>query len=82
MTVHPGFGGQEFMADVLPKVRDLAAKREREKFHYHIEVDGGINIETARRSAEAGANVMVAGTSLFSQADMKGAIDRMRAAIT
>jgi ribulose-phosphate 3-epimerase len=79
MTVHPGFGGQAFIADVLPKVRELSKRPGRV---YDIEVDGGITNETAKQSAQAGANVMVAGTSLFSRKDMKKAIDEMRAAIS
>jgi len=81
MTVHPGFGGQAFIEEVLPKVSELACRRETDKHPYDIEVDGGINNETARRSAQAGANVMVAGTSLFSQSDMKKAVAEMRKAI-
>ncbi len=81
MTVHPGFGGQAFLDDVLTKVRELARRRDAEKRPYDIEVDGGINNETARRAAQAGANVMVAGTSLFSRQDMKQAVEEMRRAI-
>ena len=82
MTVHPGFGGQSFIDDVLPKVRELACRRGTDKRPYDIEVDGGINSQTAQRSAEAGANVMVAGTSLFSRKDMKKAVEEMRTAIS
>lgn len=82
MTVHPGFGGQSFIDDVLPKVSELARRREKDNRPYDIEVDGGINNETAGRSAQAGANVMVAGTSLFSQSDMKKAVAEMRKAIS
>lgn len=77
MTVHPGFGGQSFIDDVLPKIRELSSR----KHSYDIEVDGGITNETAKRSAEAGANVMVAGTSLFSRKDMAKAVEEMRKAI-
>jgi ribulose-phosphate 3-epimerase len=82
MTVFPGFGGQEFMANVLPKVSEAAGLCRKQGLGFHIEVDGGINDETARQSAEAGANVMVAGTSLYSQPDLKTAIQRMRQAIS
>jgi len=82
MTVHPGFGGQAFIEDVLPKIRQLARRRELDKRPYDIEVDGGINNQTAKQSAQAGANVMVAGTSLFSRKDMKRAVEEMRAAIS
>jgi ribulose-phosphate 3-epimerase len=61
MTVHPGFGGQAFMPDMLPKVRALRAASGQ----LPIIVDGGINPETGRQCVEAGANVLVAGNSLF-----------------
>lgn len=61
MTVNPGFGGQSFMADMLPKIRALRAAANQ----LPIIVDGGINPETGRQCVEAGANVMVAGNSLF-----------------
>ena len=81
MTVHPGFGGQEFMAEVLPKVEQLVRWRQQEGLGFDIEVDGGVTNESARASAKAGANIMVAGTSLFSQKDMKQAVAEMRQAI-
>ena len=74
MTVHPGFGGQSFRADQMEKVRrakSLSAKID-------IEVDGGINAETARLSIENGANVLVAGTSIFHAADYAKAIRELR----
>lgn len=76
MTVNPGFGGQPFMPDVLEKVKE--AEKESNG-RYDIEVDGGINFSTVRDSRKAGANVMVAGTALFAEADMKSAIAKMRA---
>ncbi len=60
MTVHPGFGGQSFIQDSLRKIREL-----RKRFHGMIEVDGGINAETAGLCAEAGADVLVAGSFIF-----------------
>jgi len=74
MTVEPGFGGQSFMEDMLPKI---AAIREA-SFDLDIEVDGGINAATGAKCAEAGANVFVAGTSLFRAPDMKEAIKELR----
>ena len=70
MTVHPGFGGQAFLPETLEKVRQAAALRENRNVEFHIEVDGGINAETARLSRDAGANVMVAGTSVFKAEDL------------
>lgn len=74
MTVHPGFGGQSFIADVLPKISQL---REWAPIT-PISVDGGIDADTAPRTAEHGANVMLAGTSLFKANDMQAAIAAMR----
>lgn len=70
MTVNPGFGGQPFMPDMMEKVKAGAALREERGVEFHIEVDGGIHAETARVSREAGANVMVAGTSVFKAPDL------------
>ena len=70
MTVEPGFGGQSFMADMLPKIEYL-----RENYPtMDIQVDGGINAETARLVVEAGANVIVAGSYLFAQDDYTKAV--------
>ena len=74
MTVHPGYGGQSFIADCLPKVTWL---RER-KPGLGIMVDGGVNAETAVLAAKAGANQFVAGSYLFKQKDMKFAVDEMK----
>lgn len=75
MTVHPGYGGQSFMADCLPKI---AALREAAP-DLDIMVDGGINAETAVLAAKAGANMFVAGSHLFRQTDMKAAVEDMKA---
>lgn len=74
MTVHPGYGGQKFIAECLPKVAWL---RERMP-NLDIMVDGGVNAETAVLAAKAGANQFVAGSYLFKQADMKAAVDDLR----
>jgi ribulose-phosphate 3-epimerase len=74
MTVHPGYGGQKFIADCLSKVRFLREKRPR----LDIMVDGGVNAETAELSIEAGANMLVAGSYLFRQRDMKAAVESMK----
>ena len=78
LTVNPGFGGQSFISETLEKVRAGAKWREARKLDYHIEVDGGINPATARASREAGANVMVAGTSIFKAADVSAEIAALR----
>ena len=73
MTVHPGFGGQSFITSVLPKIAQLRAL-----FKGDIEVDGGINAQTARQAVEKGANVLVAGTYLFRAEDPREAILSLR----
>jgi len=78
MTVNPGFGGQLFITEMLDKVREGVRLREAQSLDYHIEVDGGINVATAKQSAEAGADVMVAGTSVFKAADMAAEIAALR----
>ena len=78
MTVHPGFGGQPFRADQMEKVRRAAKWNEARKDKIDIEVDGGINPETARISIESGANVLVAGTSIFHTDDYAKAIRELR----
>ena len=74
MTVHPGYGGQSFIAECLPKVTWLRARRPG----LDIMVDGGVNAQTAVEAAKAGANQFVAGSYLFKQADMKAAVEDMR----
>ena len=78
MTVHPGFGGQEFRADQMEKVRRAAAWNKSRERKIDIEVDGGINDRTARISIENGANVLVAGTSIFCSKDYAKAIRELR----
>lgn len=78
MTVVPGFGGQAFMQEVLPKIEQAAAWRKELGLSYHIEVDGGIGLATAPLATNAGANVLVAGSSTFSAPDMAAAIRAMR----
>jgi ribulose-phosphate 3-epimerase len=65
MTVNPGFGGQEFVIEMLDKITRLRAMIETRKLDVDIEVDGGVDLETAPRCAQAGANVLIAGTSIF-----------------
>jgi ribulose-phosphate 3-epimerase len=78
MTVVPGFGGQSFMQEVMPKVEQAAAWRNERGLAYHIQVDGGIDQETAPSAIQAGANVLVAGSSTFKAADMAAAIQVIR----
>ena len=78
MTVNPGFGGQSFIHECLPKVQQADAWRRERNLKYRLEVDGGINNETAAECARAGADTFVAGTSLFGQRNLKSAIAKMR----
>jgi ribulose-phosphate 3-epimerase len=78
MTVNPGFGGQSFIHETLPKIQQVAAWRRQGSLDYRIEVDGGINFETAKECALAGADTFVSGTFLLRHYDMKGAIRKMR----
>jgi ribulose-phosphate 3-epimerase len=78
MTVNPGFGGQEFIHECLPKIQQAGAWRRERKLNCRLEVDGGINNQTAAECARAGADTFVAGTSLFGQRNLKAAVKRMR----
>ena len=78
MTVEPGFGGQDFMEDMLPKISDLRKIIDDNKYNCIIEVDGGINGDTAKLCVKAGANALVSGNYIFSAADIKKAIESLR----
>jgi len=65
MSVNPGFGGQKFMPKVLDKIRDLKKIREQKKLNFDIEIDGGINFDNNKLAIEAGANILVSGTTIF-----------------
>ncbi|MED1918207.1 ribulose-phosphate 3-epimerase [Brevibacillus sp. NPDC058079] len=79
MTVNPGFGGQKFIHSVVPKVAQLRQMlNERGLGHVEIEIDGGVNAQTARLCEEAGATVLVAGSAVFNQADRGQAIAAIR----
>ena len=78
MTVEPGFGGQAFMPETLPKIRELRRISDERCLDLDIQVDGGINGETASLVREAGANVLVSGSYLFAAADMKSAAASLR----
>ncbi len=73
MTVEPGFGGQKFMADMLPKVRQLKDYADANGLDYEISIDGGVSAENARACVLAGANVLVAGSSVLGKSDIKQA---------
>ena len=75
MTVHPGYGGQKFIAECLPKVTEI----RRRVPDMDIMIDGGANGETSVQAVKAGANMIVAGSYLFKQKDMRAAVDAMRA---
>jgi ribulose-phosphate 3-epimerase len=78
MTVNPGFGGQPFITECLPKIQQAAAWRRELGLKYRIEVDGGINFQTAVDCAKAGADTFVSGTGLFGKPNMKAAVTKMR----
>jgi len=79
MTVNPGFGGQKFIPSVVAKIRELRRLLdERGLGHVEIEIDGGVNKETARQCIEAGATVLVAGNAVFNQPDRAQAIAAIR----
>jgi len=78
MTVEPGFGGQKFMADMMPKLEILREFADKLNPRCELEVDGGINPETARLCETHGANVLVAGSDVFKQLDRAGRIAELR----
>ena len=79
MTVHPGYGGQKFMESVLPKIRTLRSYVKSKGLMVDINVDGGIDLQSVKPAAAAGANVFVAGTSLYRASNMQESIAAMRA---
>ncbi|MEA3213753.1 MAG: ribulose-phosphate 3-epimerase [Chthoniobacter sp.] len=80
MTVEPGFGGQPFLPETMPKVQAAAAARAARGLNFRIEVDGGINAQTAATSTARGADTLVAGTSVFGAPEMGAAVRALRAA--
>jgi ribulose-phosphate 3-epimerase len=81
MTVNPGFGGQEFIHETLPKVQRAAAWRLEKRLAYNISVDGGVDFKTADECARVGADAFISGTALFHQRDMKAAVKKMRSIV-
>jgi ribulose-phosphate 3-epimerase len=81
MTVHPGWGGQEFMHEVLPKLHDLRAEAERRGLDLPIGVDGGVNLETIAAAHGAGGDVLVTGKALYDdRGDLRPVVNALRAA--
>ena len=80
MSVNPGFGGQKFMPEVLNKVKKLKKIKDEKKFSYDIEIDGGINFENSKLAINAGANILVSGTTIFksNDGDIKKNIELLR----
>lgn len=78
MTVNPGFGGQQFIKSMLPKIKKLKETISKEKLDVDIEVDGGINADTARQAVAAGADILVAGSYIYDSSDPVAAISSLR----
>ena len=69
MSVNPGFGGQKFMPEVLDKIKELKKIKDKNQYHFDIEVDGGINFSNSKIVLEAGADILVSGTTVFKEND-------------
>ena len=80
MSVHPGFGGQKFIPDVLKKIKDLDQIKKQKNMNFEIEVDGGINFSNSKLVKEAGANILVSGTTIFkdNEGDIKKNIEILK----
>ena len=80
MSVFPGFGGQKFMPEVVEKIKNLKKIRDEKKLNFDIEVDGGINFENSKIVIEAGANILVSGTTIFKEnkGNIKKNIDTLK----
>jgi ribulose-phosphate 3-epimerase len=80
MSVNPGFGGQKFIPEVLEKIKDLKKIREQKKLSFDIEIDGGINFDNNKLAIEAGANILVSGTTIFknNNGDIKKNIELLK----
>ncbi len=80
ITVNPGFGGQGFITECLPKIQQAAAWRRKLGLKFHIAVDGGVDFQTAASCASAGADTFISGTALFEHKNLKAAVTKMRKA--
>ena len=80
MSVNPGFGGQKFMPEVLEKIKKLKKVKEKKKINFDIEIDGGINFDNSKAAIEAGANILVSGTTIFksNNGDIKKNIELLK----
>ena len=80
MSVNPGFGGQKFMPEVLSKIKDLKKIQKERKLNFDIEIDGGINFENCKTAIDAGANILVSGTTIFksNNGDIKKNIELLK----
>lgn len=78
MTVNPGFGGQSFISNMIPKIKKVKSIIDEKKLNIDIQVDGGIKPDNIHLVAEAGANVIVAGSAIFNSADIKATVEEMR----
>jgi ribulose-phosphate 3-epimerase len=78
MSVNPGFGGQSFMPEALPKIEELKKLKRENDFQFEIAVDGGVNTETSPKIVEAGADILIAGSAIFGSDDPLGAIIKMK----
>jgi ribulose-phosphate 3-epimerase len=76
--VNPGFGGQPFIEETIPKIQQAFTWRSEKDLNYRIEVDGGINFEKAAECGRAGADTFVSGTGLFGKRNLKAAVKKMR----
>ena len=80
MSVNPGFGGQKFMPEVLVKIKQLKKIQQEKKLNFDIEIDGGINFDNSKKAIEAGANILVSGTTIFksNNGDIKKNIELLK----
>ena len=81
MSVHPGFGGQKFIPEVLAKIKELKKIKDQQNLNFDIEVDGGINFDNNKLVIKAGANILVSGTTIFknNNGNIKKNIDTLKA---
>jgi ribulose-phosphate 3-epimerase len=78
MSVNPGFGGQKFMPEVLPKIKKLKSVIKEKKLAVDIGIDGGMNLETAPKAVKAGANILIAGSAIYKADDYKAVIKKLK----